>query len=452
MIGGISSFSDIDGAVRRRGVRCAARHDSLTGLANRAGLFEEIERALASDRRTPAHTALLVIDLDHFKDVNDSLGHPVGDRLLTAAAQRLRDCVRAGEFLARPGGDEFTVVMRGLDDPATATQVAQRIVESFRAPFTFADTELFTTASVGIVYADPVDNAVTPDTLLRDGDSALYHAKEHGRDQWTLFNNELRETLEERLRMERELRGALDLDQFELYYQPEIDLNTGALTGVEALLRWHHPSGELYPAARFIEVAEDTGLILQLGTWALRTACRQAADWAARFPEHPIVTRFNISSLQLSESRLLDELDDVLATTEIEPSRLCVEITENALLRSTHVVTENLHGLRRRGLCLAFDDFGAGTSSLASLREFPVDRLTLDREFIADITTDKLDRNIVAGVLALAHRLSLPVTAGGIEHAAQAELLTELGCERAQGFLYAPALPAAQIEEMLSGR
>jgi EAL domain-containing protein (putative c-di-GMP-specific phosphodiesterase class I) len=299
------------------------------------------------------------------------------------------------------------------------------------------------------VYADPVDGNVTPDTLLRDGDSALYHAKEHGRDRWTLFNSELRERLEERLELERELRGALERHEFELYYQPEVDLATGALTGVEALLRWHHPSGEIYPAARFIQVAEDTGIILQLGTWALREACRQAAEWSTRYPSRPFVMRFNISTLQLSEARLLDELDDVLRETSMPPGRLCVEITETALLRSTQVVSENIAGIRRRGLCLAFDDFGAGASSLASLRDFPVDRLTLDREFVADITTDEIDRNIVAGVIALAQRLSLPVTAGGIERRDQAELLAELGCQRAQGFLYAPALPATVIEAML---
>jgi EAL domain-containing protein (putative c-di-GMP-specific phosphodiesterase class I) len=350
------------------------------------------------------------------------------------------------------GGDEFTVVIRGVSEPSSATQVAQRIVDAFRTPFMLADSELFTTASVGVVIADPTDTAVTPDTLLRDGDSALYHAKEHGRDRWSMFNRELREALEERLHLERELRGALERDEFELYYQPEVDLTTGALSGVEALLRWHHPSGELYPAARFIEVAEGTGLILHLGAWALRAACRQAADWATRFPDHPLVMRFNISTLQLSETRLLAELDAVLRETAMPPGRLCVEITETALLRSTHVVAENLEGLRRRGLSLAFDEFGAGSSSLASLRDFPVDRLTLDREFVADITTDELDRNIVAGVLALAQRLSLPVTAGGIEHADQAEMLAALGCQRAQGFLYAPALPAARITEMLSAR
>ena len=453
VIGAFSSFTDIDEAVRSgEAFAHAAHHDSLTGLANRADLLDEIDRALAGDRRAGVATAVLVIDLDHFKDVNDSLGHPVGDRLLSSAAQRLRECVRAGEYLARMGGDEFTVVIRGVSEPSSATQVAQRIVDAFRTPFVLADSELFTTASVGVVIADPADTAVTPDTLLRDGDSALYYAKEHGRDRWSMFNNELREALEERLRLERELRGALERDEFELYYQPEVDLRTGELTGVEALLRWHHPSGELYPAGRFIEVAEGTGLILQVGAWALRAACRQAAEWATRFPDHPLVVRFNISTLQLSETRLLSELDAVLRETAMPPGRLCVEITETALLRSTHVVAENLEGLRRRGLSLAFDEFGAGSSSLASLRDFPVDRLTLDRGFVADITTDELDRNIVAGVLALAQRLSLPVTAGGIEHAEQAEMLAAFGCQRAQGFLYAPALPAAQIDKLLSGR
>ena len=453
VIGAFSSFSDIDDAVRASEEYAhAARHDSLTGLANRAGLLDEIDRALASDRRAGAATGVLVIDLDHFKDVNDSLGHPVGDRLLSAAAQRLRDCVRAGEFLARPGGDEFTVVVRGVDDPSAVTQVARRIIDAFRTPFVFADTELFTTASVGVVIAEAGDDTVTPDTLLRDGDSALYHAKEHGRDRWSMFNTELREALEVRLHLERELRGALERDEFELYYQPEVDLRTGRITGVEALLRWHHPSGELYPAARFIEVAEDTGLILQVGTWALRSACHQAAEWALHFPEHPIVTRFNISTLQLSETHLLEELDEVLRDTAMPPGLLCVEITETALLRSTHVVAENLDGLRQRGLCLAFDEFGAGSSSLASLRDFQVDRLTLDREFVADITTDELDRNIVAGVLALAQRLSLSVTAGGIERLEQAQVLASLGCQRAQGFLYAPALPTAEIDRLLSDR
>ena len=427
-------------------LRALATHDPLTGLANRAALGDEIDRALRASRRTGLSTAVLMIDLDRFKNVNDSLGHGAGDELLQAAARRLDSTVRGGDLVARAGGDEFVIVMRGLDDPADAVRTAWRIVGDFRAPFPVHGGDLFATASVGVSIAGQTSTA---HDLMREADTAMYVAKTEGRDRATVFNEELRIAVTSRLTIEGDLRRALDRNEFAVWYQPEISLTTGRVIAVEALLRWHHPGGETYIADRFISIAEETGLILDIGDWVLRETCAQAAAWAAARPDHQLTVRVNVSALQLVEGGLLTALDDALASSGLDPALLCVEITETALLRETTTVRDNLAGIRARGIRIAVDDFGTGYASLAYLRQYPIDVLKIDRSFVGNVTTDDQARKLVAGIVALADALGITVTAEGVESEAQATILRQLRCPGAQGFLYSPAVHADQITALL---
>jgi diguanylate cyclase (GGDEF)-like protein/PAS domain S-box-containing protein len=423
-----------------------ATHDTLTGLANRAALGDEITRALSAASRSGRLTAVLMIDLDRFKNVNDSLGHTIGDELLRAAASRIEASVRAGDLVARPGGDEFVIVMRDLDDPSEAVQVAWRIVTDLRTPFKTTGTELSATASIGVAIAR---QASGPDDLLREADTAMYLAKREGRDRVTLFNEDLRVAAFFRLATETHLRHALEENQLEVWYQPEVDLTTGSLIAVEALLRWRHPDGELYTADRFIDIAEETGIILDIGEWVIRSACLQAADWQAARPDKPLTVRFNLSTLQVADDGLLDAIDEALSASGADPARLCAEITETALLRETATAHNNLLGIRERGISIAVDDFGTGYASLAYLRDYPVDVLKIDRSFVANITVSDQSRRIVTGIIALSEALGISVTAEGVEHQEQAIMLREVGCPAAQGYLYSKAVPAEQINALL---
>jgi diguanylate cyclase (GGDEF)-like protein len=423
-----------------------ATHDPLTGLANRVALLDEISRAVSAGRRSGRAAAVLMMDLDRFKDVNDTLGHAAGDDLLVAAAVRIEKVVRAGDLVARLGGDEFVVVMRDLDDPTEAVRAAGRLVEEFRAAFTPGGAELYATASVGVAIATDVGDA---GDLLREADSAMYAAKAAGRDRVAVFNEDLRTAVTDRLAVEADLRHALARDQLAVWYQPEVDLATGSMIAVEALLRWHHPDGEVWTADRFVDVAEDTGLILDIGDWVLRQVCSQAASWAAARPDRPITVRVNASALQLAEAGLLDAIDGALSTSGLDPSILCVEITETALIRQTATARDNLDGIRQRGIGIAIDDFGTGYASLTYLRQYPIDILKIDRSFITHITRDDHDRRITAGIIALATTLGITVTAEGVEHPEQATLLRQMGCPGAQGWLYSKALPPEEVTALL---
>ncbi len=422
-----------------------ATHDPLTGLANRVALLDEITRALSAGRRTDRSVAVLMVDLDRFKYVNDSLGHAVGDALLQAVARRLTGAIRGGDLVGRTGGDEFIVIMRDLDEPAEAVNAAWRLVEAFRRPFPSGEGELFSTASIGVavstVESEPAD-------LLREADTAMYVAKADGRDRVSVFNEELRAIVTSRLAVEGDLRRALERGQLAVWYQPEVDLVTGAVIAAEALVRWHHPSGELFTADRFVDVAEETGLILDIGDWVLREACVQAAHWAA-VRQDPITVRVNVSALQLAEGGLLAALDDALAASGLDPVLLCLEITETALLRETTNARDNLEGIRDRGIRIAIDDFGTGYASLTYLRRYPIDVLKIDRSFIVDITVNEHDYRLVGGLVALARHLDLSVTAEGVETRDQAVMLRQLGCPGAQGYLYSRAVPADQLAAML---
>jgi diguanylate cyclase (GGDEF)-like protein/PAS domain S-box-containing protein len=422
-----------------------ATHDPLTGLANRTALLEELQRALSAGRRSGRAVAVLMIDLDHFKDVNDTLGHAIGDDVLRAVAHRISLAVRAGDLVARLGGDEFVIVMRDLDDTEEAVRVGRRLVEELRHPLTVAGNELTTTASLGVAIATAASEVFD---LMREADTALYRAKDEGRDRYSLYNEDLRREVTERLALEEQLRPALERGELTLWYQPEIDLATGTITAVEALLRWHHPSGEVYAADRFIEVAEDTGLILDIGDWVLREAADQAAAWARLDPDHPLVVRVNLSALQLGEVGLVAAIDEALTASGVDASLLCVETTETALLRGGSTVNANLQAIRHRALRLAVDDFGTGYASLAYLPDRPVDVIKIDRSLMSTITSVERTRQLVAGVIAFAGQLGITVTAEGVEQWDQAALLHEIGCTAVQGFLYSAAVPPDVIPEL----
>ncbi len=427
--------------------RVLAGRDALTGLSNRRELADDLERALASNARTGHFSAVLMLDLDRFKLVNDTLGHAAGDELLIAAAARLRSLARGGDLLVRIGGDEFVVVMRDLVQPADALRAGWRVVEAFREPFTVDGHRQVCPASVGVSVSRP---GARPDDLVREADTAMYLSKSHGGDTLEVFNEDLRDAVEHRVTVEDQLRGALGSDQLEVWFQPEVDPTTGEVQGAEALLRWRHPDGTTWNAGAFIDIAEDAGLIVPIGVAVLESACVAAAAWVAAAPERDFVLRVNLSARQLEWTALLDQLDATLARSGLAPGRLCVEITETVLLRPTPTVRANLDGIARRGIGIASDDFGTGYASLAQLREFPIDTLKIDRSFVEHLTHNERDRHLVAAVTALASNLCLDVVAEGVETCEQAAMLVELGCHRVQGFLYSPAVPAAEFTRLLS--
>lgn len=422
-----------------------ANRDVLTGLANRAALLDEIPRALSAGRRLGLTTGLLMLDLDRFKGVNDTLGHAAGDELLIAAAARIAGLVRAGDLVARLGGDEFVVVMRDLHHPSEAVQAAHRLVTAFRDSFNPGGAELFATASIGIAIASPSSDA---SDLIRESDTALYAAKENGRDRIEIYNEDLRLAASTRMAVENDLRRALERGELEVWYQPEVDLETSSVIAVEALLRWHHPDGQVWVADRFIEVAESTGLILDIGDWVLRQACAEAAAWSGS-SRRPVTVRVNVSALQLAEAGLLEAIDAALDLSGLDPNLLCVEITETALLRETTTARDNLDGMHERGIGIAIDDFGTGYASLAYLHRYPTDVLKIDRSFIRDLTTDSHDHRLVAGIIALANQVRVAVTAEGVERPDQAAILHDMGCPSAQGWLFSKALPVELIRPLL---
>ena len=419
-------------------------HDPLTGLTNRAEMFGELSRALREDSTSGRSTAVLMLDLDHFKNINETMGHGLGDALLAAAAARIVTVVSVGDLVARAGGDEFVVLMRDLADPTEAVNEAQRLVVAFRRSFSLGGTEVFATASIGVVIASLDSDA---GDLIRDADTAVYAAKRHGRDRFAVFNDEFRAAVTARVAIETELRRSLERGQLAVWYQPEVDLSTGRVIAVEALLRWHHPDGTVWTADRFVDVAEDTGLILSIGEWVLREACRQVVAWAAAQPSGRTTVRINFSALQLAEAGLLDVIDDVLAATGADPGLLCVEITETTLLRETTTARANLLGIHQRGIGIAIDDFGTGYASLTYLNTFPVDVIKIDRSFIIDDSDP--GHRLVAGIIALAKILDIAVTAEGVEFPEQAARLRDMGCPSAQGWLYAKALPTEEVTPLL---
>ncbi len=427
-------------------LRHQAFHDALTGLPNRALLFERIGQALARARRNERSCAVLFLDLDRFKDVNDTAGHDTGDRLLMAVAARLRGVVRDGDTLARLGGDEFTLLLEDVEGPNEAVRTATRLRETLVAPLIIDGQEYRLTASIGIALGHT--DHQRPEEVLRDADIAMYRAKEDGRVGYAVFDPAMQAKIVARLELERDLRHALDRQEFILYYQPIIDLRTGELAKVEALVRWQHPTRGFVSPSDFIPLAEETGLIRPLGRWVLGEACRQARAW--QVAGTPVAIAVNLTALEFQHPDLAEEVAAALAEAGTEARWLRLEITESLAMRDVAATIDTLRALRAMGVAIAIDDFGTGYSSLAYLTRLPVSVLKIDKAFIDGLGTDEEETAIVAAIITLGHTLGLRVIAEGVETAAQAGLLRALGCDQAQGYHFARPLPAAAVAELLT--
>jgi diguanylate cyclase (GGDEF)-like protein/PAS domain S-box-containing protein len=412
-------------------------YDALTGLPNKALFLERVERALARARHPGGELfAVLFLDLDRFKNINDSLGHLAGDRLLVGFGQRLETCVRPSDMIARFGGDEFALLVHGISDAGEAAHVAERIHKALRLPFEVAGHEIYASGSIGIALsATGYEHA---EELLRDADTAMYRAKGAGRARFEVFDQAMREHVTAVMRTENDLRRALDRDELRAHYQPIVDLQSGEIRAFEALVRWQHPERGLLAPAEFVPLAEETGLVVPMGEWMLRKACAQARAFCRRFPE--LSVHVNLSARQLGDSRLVERVRQALADSGLDPHKLVLEITETALMESADTAVLKVAALKELGIRLHLDDFGTGYSSLSYLHRFPIDALKVDRSFVSRMVENEDACTIVRSILGLAHSLRLTVIAEGVETEEQARLLRNLGCDQAQGHLFCAAL------------
>jgi diguanylate cyclase (GGDEF)-like protein len=438
----------VDGELLSRAIRYAierkraelqishqALHDPLTDAANRALLTDRLAQAVAALERSESSLAVYFLDLDHFKRVNDSHGHEAGDELLVALARRLEEALRPTDTVARIGGDEFVVLCTGVASRRDVFVIAERLQAAVAEPFALRDTEVRITVSVGIAVTESGD--AEPAKLLRDADAAMYRAKDLGRARWELFDVALWQQVEGRLGLERDLRSAVDHGEFRVHYQPVVDLATGRVEGAEALVRWQAPSGELVVPGAFLAVAEESGLMPEIGSVVLTGAAHRLASWA----NGSALVAVNLSPRELMDPALLARIDGVLEATGADPRRLCIEITEHALI-DPDTSQRVLQALKDRGVRLSIDDFGTGYSSLNYLKRFPFDILKIDRSFVDGLGADAHDAAIVQAIVVLAHALELVVVAEGVETAPQAQYLRELGCDLCQGFYFARPGPA----------
>jgi len=433
-------------AQREAHIRHLAEHDSLTGLPNRALLQDRLIQTMARAERAGSRLALLYIDLDRFKLVNDSLGHPVGDALLQEVAQRLQATVRVSDTVSRQGGDEFLVLLDEIESADDAARVAQKMLDLLAQPCWVAGHELTVTPSIGIsLYPDDSTDMIT---LIKSADIAMYQVKEGGRNAYQFYTGDMNERASERLALEHGLRRALERGEMLLHYQPRIELASGRIVGLEALLRWRHPVLGLVPPGRFIAIAEDSGLIVPIGEGVLHEACRQSLAWqAAGLPALPIAV--NLSAVQFRRAGLEDSLRDILAATGLPPHLLELELTESIVMNHAEDTVAILARLHELGVRLSIDDFGTGYSSLSYLKRFPIEKLKVDQSFIHDVTSDANDAAIVRGIVSLAHSLGIGVIAEGVETREQLDFLRGLGCEEAQGSYFSPPLPPDGIEALL---
>jgi diguanylate cyclase (GGDEF)-like protein/PAS domain S-box-containing protein len=425
-----------------------AFHDALTGLPNRALFMDRLERAMTRAERQSTAVAVIFLDLDNFKIINDSLGHEAGDRLLMSVAERLPHCVRTVDTVARLGGDEFTVLLEDLTDTAEVAIVADRIITQLLAPLVLHDREVFTAVSLGIAISHGEYGA--PDDLLRDADTAMYQAKTGGKGRMVTFDRSMNTHALERLELETGLRRALENNEFRLHYQPIISLEKGGVSGVEALVRWEHPRQGLIPPSKFIPLAEETGLIIGLGRWVLEEACRQAVRWQEESPETASwVISVNLSARQIQQENLVAEVSRVLRETGLDPERLKLEITESVMMSDSEATLGKLHALKALGVKLAVDDFGTGYSSMAYLSTLPIDTLKIDRSFVNKIGAHPESEAIVRTIVSLAKVLNLQVTSEGIETTEQQTYLQDLACDWGQGYLFAHPLTEGEVSKML---
>ncbi len=424
-----------------------AFHDSLTALPNRSLFYDRIYHSLARSRRSDSKLALMLLDLDRFKYINDSLGHDAGDLLLKAISQRLGDSVRDMDTVARLGGDEFVVVLEGIHDEDDVSFVANKLLTNLAKPISISGHEISTTVSIGISLF-PNDGEET-DTLLKNADIAMYKAKESGKNNYQYYAEGMNATAVNFLLLENDLRRAIEQEQLALHYQPQIDLKTGSLVGVEALVRWNHPDRGLVSPVNFIPLAEETGLIVPLGEWVLKTACRQQMEWiaAGNFVGKVAV---NLSPRQFRQKNFPQKVASILAETGCPAKYLELEITESSAMEHAGETINQLNELNRMGLSLAIDDFGTGYSSLAYLKRFPIHKLKIDRSFVNEVHVDQNDAAIAKSIIGMAHNMMLSVVAEGVESEAQAQWLREQGCDQGQGFLFAKPIPAENFASFFS--
>jgi diguanylate cyclase (GGDEF)-like protein/PAS domain S-box-containing protein len=427
-------------------LRFVATHDSLTDLPNRSMFNERLRHALHQSTRYNRGIAVMFIDIDRFKLVNDSLGHSAGDRLLQDCAGRLIECLRESDTVARLGGDEFVVMVENFTAPKDAIAVAQKILTGLARPFFVDGQEFLMSASIGISTFP--DDGKDAETLLKNADIAMYRAKDLGRNNYQFYSAQMNKHTFERLAMESSLRRAIERNEFLLHYQPKLDLRNGAISGVEALIRWQHPDWGMVSPAQFIPLAEETGLIVQIGEWVLKTACEQNKRWRDQgIP--PMRVAVNLSARQFAQKTLLSDIAKTIAQSGLTPDCLELEITESLVMTNPEHATEILHKLKAMGISLSIDDFGTGYSSLAYLKRFPIDCVKIDRSFIKDIPAEADDMAITRGVIALGHSLRLKVVAEGVETVEQQDFLRSNGCDEMQGFLFSKPLPAEEVTALL---
>ena len=429
-----------------------ANFDSLTGLPNRSLFRDRLAQAMARAKRHSRPMALMFLDLDRFKQVNDELGHEAGDRLLQHVGKTLTECLRSVDSvtrdggmphtLSRLGGDEFTLIVENINGAEDAAHVASRVLEALGEPFLVGEEELVVTASIGISMY-PIDD-VDLDTLIRHTDMAMYRSKSHGRATYSFFSEDLSAAVTARVSLEGALRRAIEREEFVLHFQPKSDLRTGKITGVEALVRWHRPGHGLIPPDRFISVLEDTGLILPVGAWVIRAACEQLAAWD-RLGLPPLRLAVNLSARQFRHLYLASMIEDSLRQNGIEPQRLEIELTESLLMEDNEATRSMLESFRRLGVRMAIDDFGTGHSSLSYIRRFAIDTLKIDRSFVQSLPDNDEDTAICSAVIALGRNMKMCVVAEGVETAEQAQVLRELGCDEVQGYWISRPMPGADF-------
>lgn len=442
----IASFSDItERKVSEERIFRLAHHDTLTGLLNRFSLEERLGQAVAQAKRSGEQLAVMFIDMDRFKVINDTLGHHVGDGLLVEVGKRLTAAVRESDIVARLGGDEFIVVLTRMDDHQQVTQLAAKIVHSLSAPYRLLQHELRSSPSVGVAIFP--DDGCDVDALMKNADTAMYHAKGQGRNNFQLFTSAMNEEAREGMTLERDLRLALEREEFALHYQPKIEADDGRISGVEALLRWHHPERGMVPPDIFIPIAEESNLITPLGSWVLNQACRQLEQW--RNQGLSISMAVNLSPKQFNDPKLLEELRTLVERHAISPGELELEVTETAAMTNAEQAIESMKSIRALGIELAIDDFGTGYSSLAYLKSFPIQTLKLDRSFVRDIGEDENDTAISKATISLAHSLGLRVVAEGVETEQQKQFLIGHHCDMLQGYLFSRPLPADEVTQLL---
>jgi diguanylate cyclase (GGDEF)-like protein len=429
--------------------RRQALHDSLTGLPNRALFINRLQQSIARKAREADISAVLYMDLDQFKVINDSLGHETGDGLLIEVSRRLRSCLRSGDTAARLGGDEFTILLDEIAGPADAVRVAERVADELRAPFRLGEHQVFVTTSVGIAINESA--SVSPNTLLRNADVAMYEAKKEGKARYKIFDPGMHAQALRRLEMENELRRAINHEEFRVHYQPKVSVDTGGIVGMEALVRWDHPEHGLINPNEFIPLAEETQLINPLGRWVLQEACRQAQEWRRRYPEYSdLVMSVNLSVRQFKQPNLISELSEILRETGLDPRGLQLEITESIVTDDLEYTVDLLQKLKILNVQLGLDDFGKGYSSLTTLKQFPLDDLKIDKSFVEGIGQNVQDTAIVQLMVDLAHTVGMQAVGEGVEKAEQLARLREMGCDVAQGFYLSKPLTGEQAEELLA--